>query len=134
LGAQGNTIAIIGKCGDGAMSDPEKPPISGGTSIDAEDNVNIGGDVVGRDKIETYQYFQQAPSADQGRVTLHEAGCLARTLLILGVILIVGGFLGFIGLAMYDASLMASPSQQSVEQSFAVGRISLVLLAWSSSG
>lgn len=103
------------------MSDPEKPPTTS-TSINAQGDVNVGRDVVGRDKIETHQHIQQAPSADQGWAMFHEAGCLARTLLILGAILIVGAFLGFIGMAIYTVSLASSASvQQSVEQGFAMG-------------
>src|SRR5512143_1065116 len=102
------------------MSDPEKPPTTS-TSINAKGDANVGRDVVGRDKIETHQYIQQAPSADQGWERLHEAGCLARTLLILGVILIVGAFLGAIGMMIYSASLASSASvRQSVEQGFTI--------------
>ncbi len=78
------------------MNDPEKPQTSS-ASINAQGDSNIGGDVVGRDKIESHHHYQQAPSENQTWEMLYAAGWLARTLYILGMILVFGGVLTFIG-------------------------------------
>ena len=78
------------------MSDAEKPQTSS-ASVNAQGDTNIGGDVVGRDKIETHQYYQQAPSEDQDWQLFYAGGWLARTLLILGTIILVVGVLAFFG-------------------------------------
>jgi len=76
------------------MSDPDTSQTSS-ASVDAEGDINIGGDIVGRDKIETHQHYQQAPTEDQNWQLFYAGGLLARTLLILGTIIMVVGALGF---------------------------------------
>ena len=102
------------------MSEPDKSQT--GTTINSQGDTNVGRDVVGRDKYETHQHYQQAPAQGITWEMFNEAGGLAKTLMILGMLLVVGAFLGFIGLAIYTVSLSTSlPLEQSVEQGMAMG-------------
>lgn len=76
---------------------------SGGINIDDAD-VTIGGDVIGRDRIE-YRYGEDRFSAIE---TYYEGGCLARILMIVGALAIGVGFLGFFG--GVGLSMLSMPS------------------------
>jgi hypothetical protein len=65
---------------------------SGGINVDGSDVV-IEGDAVGRDKIETNEYYEKEPYQEWEE--FYAGGCLSRTLIVLGTILAVAGFLIF---------------------------------------
>ncbi len=108
------------------MSDPEKSQ-SGGTSISSEGNTRVGGDVVGRDKIEMHQHYQQAPAEGKGWEAFYAAGCVARTLLILGILLVIAGFLAFFGTIFILSTTRTFEGSQAMAP-FAAGSIGVVLV------
>ena len=108
------------------MSDPEKSQ-NGGTSISSEGNTSVGGDVVGRDKIEMHQHYQQAPAEGKGWEAFYAAGCVARTLLILGILLVIAGFLAFFG-TIFVSSTARTFEESSAIGPFAAGSIGVALV------
>jgi ABC-type Na+ efflux pump permease subunit len=94
------------------MSDSDNPQ-TGGVSVNSEGDTRIGGDVVGRDKYESHIHYEQDPN--QGWEQLQASGCLAKSLMIVGAVLLVAGLLGFFG------AIVLSSTAHTFDQSSAVG-------------
>jgi len=62
---------------------------SGGVNINDSD-LTVEGDIVGGDKIENH-----GPDPYQDLDEFHAGGCLAKGLMVLGIITIIGGFISF---------------------------------------
>jgi uncharacterized membrane protein YkgB len=78
---------------------------SGGINIEGS-NVVTKGDAVGRDKIEKHKYYKKDPF--RAWETFYAGGCLAKTLIILGTIILIAGFLTFAGTILIAITSIAT--------------------------
>jgi hypothetical protein len=91
---------------------------SGG--INAENShLTIGGDAVGRDKIETHEHYGEEPY--QELEEFYAGGCLSRTLIVVGTIILVAGILTFFGAVLYGFTAQSFEASAAIAPFAAVG-------------
>jgi hypothetical protein len=111
------------------MAAKKKDPQNYGVNVE-NSSVRIGGDLVGRDKVERHEYYGDNPYRDFE--DFHAGSPLAKLLTVFGGIMLGGGFLGFVASVIY--AFLNFPTRMDsiipyVGVCFGIGVVGMVILA-----